>query len=123
MTRDAFDADREQRDRLTTEVYAVRAAMFEAVETDDAQAALSALKRACKLAERFPDAKLLCTGQHDALPGQGVLRAPRGRVMPARFGGVCSVCSDRFAAGDVIDWVGEERKATCARCFDSSGGF
>lgn len=114
MTRDPFEIDRQQRERLQEEVFAVRLALWEAKEARDGAAALAALDRMYVLVERH-DAKVLVFGDpHENVPSFSL--PATCKQMTARHYGRCAACEGPIKRGDVIYWEPTERATFCVAC-------
>lgn len=108
-----FSADTQRRQALMDRVYAVRAALMSALDQRDGAAALKALSEAYAIVDIVPDAQLLYVPGGESL---AFVLPEGGRRMEARYGGRCSVCSDRFQAGSIIHYYSVDKSAVCARC-------
>lgn len=114
MTRDPFELDQQNRERLQNEVFAVRLALWEAKEARDGAAALAALDRMYVLVDRF-DAKVLFFGETDDNSPSFSL-PPACRQMTARHFGRCACCEGPIKRGDIIYWEPHERATFCVAC-------
>lgn len=112
MSKDPFKLDKDRRDQLSAVVFSVRLELWEASESNDAPAALAALKRMYKVLEQIPDAQILYVGESPdsfALP-------PACRQMTARYGGQCIECDSRISRGDMFYWEPHDRAMICVAC-------
>lgn len=111
--RDPFVLDGARRDAIAARICDARGACADAVERNDPEAALRALKEVYSVLDKVPDAQLLY------VPGggsDGFVLPDTARQMVARYGGHCSVCEERIRRGDMMYWVPATREMVCARC-------
>jgi len=98
-------------------VYSVRAALYEAHEKQDGEAALRALADLYRLVDRIPDAQVLYVGSDAEAPHSTAFALPNTcRQMVARWGGRCKECEGQISKGEVMYWDTEDRCMICARC-------
>lgn len=112
MTKDPFAIDQAVRNALTERIYRVREACADAVDRNDGEAALNALKEMYVLLDKIPDAQLLYVGSS----AESFVLPETARQMVAKWGGSCAVCEERIRQGDMMYWVRSTREMFCTRC-------